>query len=377
MDSVGRLAGGVAHETNNQMSVVLGAAHFLLRRQDLDESARADLEHISQAADRTAQITAQLLAFSRRQLLRPVSLDLGDAVRQWENVLRRVAGENCRVALRLAAGMGRVRVDLGQLHQVLLNLVLNARDAMPEGGTVTIETFETELGAETTNRHRSTAIRPGPYGVIAVSDSGVGMSPAVLERIFEPFFTTKPVGAGTGLGLATVYGIVKQSEGYIWAYSEPGLGSTLKVYLPLESAPVTAERPVAAAPARGRGELVVVIEDDEMVRAMTRRALEGAGYRVAEASGGEGGIEAVRRWGSRTGAVLSDLVMPGLTAHALAERIEAISPGTPVLFTSGYTDGEIERRGLLPAGAPFLQKPSSPDAIVAFVGRHVRVRAGA
>ena len=374
MDSVGRLAGGVAHEANNQMSVILGAAHFLLRRTDLDDTARSDIRHISAAAERTAGVTAQLLAFSRRQLLKPVSIDLSEAVRQWEAVLRRIMGEDCTVVLRLAADLRPVRADLGQLHQVLLNLALNARDAMPGGGTVTIETFAAELGERDTHRHPATVIRPGPYVVLAVSDSGVGMDRATLAQAFEPFFTTKPVGQGTGLGLATVYGIVKQSGGYVWAYSERGMGSVFKVYLPVEpAAAAVAERP-APAEERGHGEVVLVIEDDALVRRMTRRALEEAGFAVAEAADGAAGLQVLRA--SAVAAVLCDLVLPGMSGLDLAREIESIRPGTPVLFTSGYTDAEIARRGLVAAGTPFLQKPASPDAIAAFVARHMSRAAG-
>ena len=371
MDSVGRLAGGVAHETNNQMSVVLGATHFLLRRTDLDPDARADLEHITSAAERTAAVTAQLLAFSRRQVLKPVSINLSEAVQDWEGVLRRVMGEDCTVILRLAEGMGRVRADLGQLHQVLLNLALNARDAMPTGGTVTIETFTTELGARDARRHPATAIRQGPYAVLTVTDTGTGMDANTLAQVFEPFFTTKPVGQGTGLGLATVYGIIKQSGGYVWAYSEPGLGSAFKIYLPFESP--AAATPAAPAPPRrqARGELVLVIEDDAMVRTMTRRALEDAGFTVMEAEDGAAALAVLAEPAVRVAAVLSDLVMPGISGQELATQVAALRPGTPVLFTSGYTDAEIVRRGLVTPGAPFLQKPSSPDAIAAFVARHM------
>ena len=372
MDSVGRLAGGVAHETNNQMSVVLGATHFLLRRTDLDAGARSDLEHISSAAERTAAITAQLLAFSRRQLLKPVSIDLSDAVRQWEGVLRRILAEDCTLVLRLARGLAPVRADLGQLHQVLLNLALNARDAMPEGGTVTIETFAVELDERASRRHPGTVIRQGRYAALTMTDTGTGMDAGTLAQAFEPFYTTKPVGQGTGLGLSTVYGIIKQSGGYVWAYSEPGLGSVFKLYLPFEATAAPAVAGTAAPRARAQGELVLVIEDDVMVRTMTRRALEDAGYSVKEAEDGAAGLRMLREHGAPVVAVLSDLVMPGMSGVELAAEVVRRRPGTPVLFTSGYTDAEIGRLELIPPGTPFLQKPSSPDAIVDFVRRHAR-----
>jgi two-component system cell cycle sensor histidine kinase/response regulator CckA len=242
---------------------------------------------------------------------------------------------------------------------------------MPTGGTVTIETFTAELGERDVRRHPATAIRPGPYAVLTVTDTGTGMDANTLAQVFEPFFTTKPVGQGTGLGLATVYGIIKQSGGYVWAYSEPGLGSSFKIYLPFESP--AAATPVAPPPPRrqARGELVLVIEDDAMVRTMTRRALEDAGFTVVEAEDGAAALAALGDPAVRVAAVLSDLVMPGISGQELAVQVAAMRPGTPVLFTSGYTDAEIVRRGLVTPGAPFLQKPSSPDAIAAFVARHM------
>ena len=249
MESVGRLAGGVAHETNNQMSVVLGASAFLLGRPDLPEPVRADIEHIRKAAERTSTVTAQLLAFSRRQVLRPVPVDLGALVKGWEAVLRRIMGEDCTVLLRLSGAVGSVRADPGRLEQVLLNLALNARDAMPGGGTLTVETFPAELAADYVRRRPGVAIRPGPYVVLAISDSGHGMDRRTMEHAFEPFFTTKPVGHGSGLGLSTVYGIVKQSDGYVWAYSEPGRGTTFKIYLPVAQS--AAPHSAAGASAEG------------------------------------------------------------------------------------------------------------------------------
>ncbi len=295
MESVGRLAGGVAHETNNQMSVVLVAADFILRRTDVPEAARADVEHIRKAAERTSAVTAQLLAFSRRQILRPVALDLSALVRNWEGVLRRTMGEDCTVVLRTAPSPAPIRADPGQLEQVLLNLALNARDAMPRGGTLTVETFAAEIEDEYLRRRPGVSVRPGAYVVLAVSDTGHGMGPETLAHAFEPFFTTKGVGHGTGLGLSTVYGIVKQSEGYVWGYSEPGQGSTFKVYLPVARTHIVAEAPEAEPPRlAGRGESVLLVEDDAAVRRMTRRALEEGGYRVLEAADRSRGAEAAR-----------------------------------------------------------------------------------
>jgi PAS domain S-box-containing protein len=368
MESVGRLAGGVAHETNNQMSVVLGAADFILRRSDVPEAVREDVEHIRKAAARTSTVTAQLLAFSRRQVLRPEVLDLGALVKGWESILRRVLGEDCTVLLRPTAGVAPIRADPGQLEQVLLNLALNARDAMPRGGTLVVEVFQTELTQEYALGRPGVGIRPGPYVALTVSDTGHGMDGDTLSHVFEPFFTTKGVGHGTGLGLSTVYGIVKQSEGYVWAYSEPGRGTTFKVYLPAVTEPAAKGAGTVDSGERvGRGEVVLLVEDDEGVRAMTTRALEAAGYRVLGAPDGATALARLRADGASVRLLLTDVVMPGMSGRELAAQVRVLRPGLPVLFTSGYTDGEILRRGLLDPGAAFVQKPFAPDAIARLV----------
>jgi PAS domain S-box-containing protein len=364
MELVGRLAGGVAHEANNQMSVVLGAADFILRRSDVPEAVRDDAEFIRKAAERTAAVTAQLLAFSRRQILKPEALNLNSLLTGWETVLRRVMGEDCVVTLRLASDLGLARVDPGQLEQVLLNLAINARDAMPRGGTITVETFNAELTAESAWLRPGTAIRPGRYVVLAVSDSGQGMDPETMSHIFEPFYTTKAIGQGTGLGLATVYGIVKQSDGYIWVYSEPGEGTTFKIYLPL-MAETASQTTIVAEPAPSKtAETVLVVEDEPSVRAIMKRALEDAGYCVLEAGRAPEALEILGRQSGKLSLVLTDVVMPGNSGPDLADHIRELSPYIPVLFTSGYTDGEIARRGLLKPGALFLQKPFTPTALV-------------
>ena len=371
MESVGRLAGGVAHETNNQMSVVIGAADFVLRRSDVPDAVRMDVEHIRKAAERTSSITAQLLAFSRRQVLQPVVLDLNSLVARWESLLRRVMGEDCAVVVRAREGVAPVRADPGQLEQALLNLALNARDAMPRGGTLIVEVFSAELSDEYIARRPGVSVRPGRYAVLAVSDTGHGMDAKTLSHAFEPFFTTKGVGHGTGLGLSTVYGIVKQSDGYVWAYSEPGQGTTFKLYLPaVDRAAPTPGPPSPPAAVTGRGELILVVEDDEGVRWMTRRILVDAGYRVLEAADGNSALELLSRDGVAVQLVVTDVVMPGLSGRALADELTRRRPGIPVLFTSGYTDGEIARRGLLEPGTAFVQKPFGPDTIV----RSVRER---
>jgi two-component system, cell cycle sensor histidine kinase and response regulator CckA len=367
MEVVGQLAGGVAHEANNQMTVVLGATEFLLRRGDLPDPARQDIEQIREAAERTAAITAQLLAFSRRQVLQPRVLELDEAIQGLEAVLGRTLGERSTLTLRLGARSGRVRADPGQLAQVLLNLVLNARDAMPIGGRVSIETSVTQLTEAYARMHPGVAIRPGAYTLLAVSDTGHGMSPETLRHIFEPFYTTKPVGQGTGLGLATVYGIIKQSDGYVWAYSELGQGTTFKVYLPLETEPST-RRPNAELPARASGEVVLVVEDEATVRDMASRSLEEYGYRVVSAGNGPEALALSQQGNGRVALLITDVIMPGMDGRELARRMLALRPGLPVLFMSGYTDDEIVRRGLLEAGQPFLQKPFTPEALGREVG---------
>ncbi|HEX6433729.1 MAG TPA: ATP-binding protein, partial [Gemmatimonadales bacterium] len=369
---VGQLAGGVAHEANNQMTVVLGATGFLLGRSDLPATARQDLEYIREAAERTAAITAQLLAFSRRQVVQTRVFSLDEAVRGLEGVLRRALGERSTLVLQLRAS-GNVKADPGQLAQVLLNLVLNSRDAMPLGGRLTIETRITELTEAYAQHRPGVAIRPGPYAVVSVTDTGHGMGPDTLSHLFEPFYTTKPTGKGTGLGLATVYGIVKQSSGYVWAYSELGQGSTFKVYLPLDA---EAASPAAqpAAPVRASGETILLVEDEPTVRHMTSRVLQEYGYGVVEANGGHQALGVLER-GERIDLLVTDVILSGMDGPELARRAVGLVPELPVLFMSGYTDDEIVRRGLLQAGQPFLQKPFTPEALASEVAELLKARA--
>ncbi len=365
MESIGRLAGGVAHEANNQMSVVIGATDFILRRSDLPPVVRSDVESVRSAAERTATVTAQLLAFSRRQVLKPQVLDLNALLQRFEPVLRRMMGEDCSVTLRLGDSIGSLKADPGQLEQVLINLALNARDAMPRGGELTIETLAAELSRGTSPIIQGVAVRPGSYAVLAVSDTGHGMDQATMIHIFDPFFTTKEVGQGTGLGLSTVYGIVKQSDGYIWAYSEPGRGATFKIYLPATSeSPTQLPRPSGGVPAPASGELILVVEDEESVRRTAARGLAESGYRVLEADSGRRALELVTQSPDRIALLLTDVVMPGMSGRELAAAVGELIPGIPVLFTSGYTDSDIMRRGLLEPGAAFLPKPFTVAALV-------------
>jgi two-component system, cell cycle sensor histidine kinase and response regulator CckA len=343
--------------------VVLGAASFLLGRGDLPESARKDLEYIREAAERTAAITAQLLAFSRRQVVQTKVFELDEMIQGLEGVLRRALGERSTLVLQLRAG-SRVNADPGQLSQVLLNLVLNSRDAMPLGGRLTVETWVTELTQSYARQRPGISIRPGSYAVVAVTDTGHGMGPDTMTHLFEPFYTTKPIGKGTGLGLATVYGIVKQSQGYVWAYSELGQGTTFKIYLPLDPAAVPVNSP-EGPPARASGETVLLVEDEPAVRIMTSRALQEFGYGVVEASGGHQALGVLERRDTQVDLLITDVILAGMDGPELARRAVELSPELPVLFISGYTDDEIVRRGLLQEGQPFLQKPFTPEALAA------------
>jgi two-component system cell cycle sensor histidine kinase/response regulator CckA len=367
MDAVGRLAGGMAHETNNQMAVVLGFADFVLGRSDLVDRVREDVEQIRKAAERTAGITSQLLAFSRRQFARPKVLELNEIVAAFEPVLRRAMSTSCELRLLFAPELGLVKADPGQVEQILLNLALNACDAMPQGGTLTIETANVTLTREYIKLKPGVRVQPGPYVRIVVGDTGHGMSRETLSRVFEPFFTTKAVGQGTGLGLATVYGLVKQADGYVWVYSEPGVGTTFKIYLPV----MPSEEPVALEaeppPTLGSGELVLVVEDEPDVMRMAVRSLREAGYTVLEATGGREAIEILMEAGDRLRLMVTDVVMPGMSGRDLATRLAELRPELPIIFMSGYTDEDVIRRGLMERGRRFIQKPFSPDALA----RHV------
>jgi signal transduction histidine kinase/ActR/RegA family two-component response regulator len=367
MDAVGRLAGGVAHEANNQMSVVLSASAFILQRRDLPDPVRRDVESIQRAAERTAVVTAQLLAFGRRQILRPVVVDLDEVVREFSSVLRRTLGEESVLELRVDRGKSRIKADRGQIEQVLLNLTLNARDAMPRGGRLTLEIGSVTLDQEYSTFKTEVTIRPGPYVLLSVSDTGQGMDQNTLNHAFEPFFTTKPVGEGTGLGLSTVYGIVKQSGGYVWAYSEPGQGTTFKIYLPAAEGALPAVPRAEETPRAISGEVVLIAEDEESVRTMTARVLDGEGYQVLEAADGQAALELLERPSARVDLVITDVAMPELSGRELADRIQRTRPELPVLFMSGYTDDEMVRRGLIEPNKPFLSKPFTPEILAAKV----------
>ncbi|MGH7514678.1 MAG: ATP-binding protein [Gemmatimonadales bacterium] len=362
MESVGKLAGGIAHEVNNMMSVVLGCSDFVLQRPDLHPAVRMDIEQVREAAERSAGITAQLLAFSRRQMLRPVPLDLNVVVHEIEPVLRRTLGESV-LELRLSP-LGAIRADRGQLQQVLLNLALNARDAMPLGGRVTIDTAEVELGDAEAAAHPEIRLRRGPYALLRMSDTGHGIDHETARHVFEPFFTTKGVGKGTGLGLSTVYGIVKQSDGYIWVDSEPGQGAAFRIYLPLVDAPVSPEAPPPPRPSGSGRETILVVEDETMVRNMVVRGLREEGYAVLEAESGADALALLEPGGDGVSLMITDVAMAEMGGHELGQRVAERRPALPVLYMSGYPLDEVVRRGLLEEHQPFLQKPFAPVALI-------------
>ncbi|HEX5706087.1 MAG TPA: response regulator [Pyrinomonadaceae bacterium] len=363
LESVGQLAGGVAHDFNNLLTVIIGQSDLMLRRLAGDDPLRSRAEEIKRAAERAAGLTRQLLAFSRKQVLQPKVLDLTETVAGMDKLLRRLIGEDVHLLTVLASRLGKVKADPSQIEQVLMNLAVNARDAMPEGGKLTVETQNVYLDEAYARQHLS--VVPGPYVMLAVSDTGTGMDAETQARIFEPFFTTKEVGKGTGLGLSTVYGIVKQSGGNIYVYSEVGNGTTFKIYLPLVSEESEANEQFLAEPARERRtETILLVEDEESVRTLLLETLEAEGYTVLAASGGR---EALRVCAGHAGPIhllLTDVVMPEMSGRQLVERLNEKCAGAKVLYMSGYTDNAIVRHGVLEPGVSFLQKPFTPAAVI-------------
>jgi PAS domain S-box-containing protein len=361
MEAVGQLAGGVAHDFNNVLTAIFGYADLMMEDLPAESPARRDVEDIRTAAERAAALTRQLLAFSRRQVLQPVVLRLNDLVEELEKMLGRLIGEDVELRLTLSPDAGNVRIDAGQLEQVLMNLVVNARDAMPAGGKLLIETANADLSEQYTEIHRP--VVPGRYVLLAVSDTGIGMDAETKARIFEPFFTTKEVGHGTGLGLSTVYGIVKQSGGYIWAYSEVGRGTTFKIYLPRVDAPVERVAPPPETRPPAGTETILLAEDNEMVRPLAAALLRKFGYTVLEAENGARAVAVASDHQGPIHLLVSDVIMPGASGRELARRIAATRPETRVLYVSGYTDDAIVQHGMLEPGLHFLQKPFTPAAL--------------
>jgi two-component system, cell cycle sensor histidine kinase and response regulator CckA len=362
MEAVGRLAGGIAHDFNNLLTIIKGYTELAVQRKDLPPSVRADIEHIDDASERAAGLVRQLLAFSRKQVLQPKNLDLNAVVLGLEKLLQRLIGEDIEMKTAVAAGLGTIKADPAQVEQVLMNLVVNARDAMPQGGRMIVETSNVDLDRLYASEHVS--VKPGRYVMLAVSDSGIGMSPETIAHIFEPFFTTKGGTKGTGLGLATVYGIVKQSGGYIWVYSEPEKGSTFKVYFPRvdEQAEKDLRKRRNEKAERG-SETVLLVEDDDAVRELAEVILTAQGYTVISANGPKQAEEIAEKRADEIDLVLTDVIMPTMSGRELVKKLSARNPKMRVLYMSGYTDNVIAQGGVLEEGLAFLQKPFAPRAL--------------
>ena len=362
MEAVGRLAGGIAHDFNNLLTIIMGYVELVLQRSGVPPEARADAQQIENAATRASTLVRQLLAFSRRQVLQPKILDLNAIVLGLEKLLSRLMDEHIQMITGCDKQVGSVKADPAQIEQVIMNLVVNARDAMPNGGRLMIETANVELDSTYARDH--VTVKPGPYVMLAVSDSGIGMSPETQAHIFEPFYTTKGSGQGTGLGLSTVYGIVKQSGGYIWVYSELAKGTTFKVYLPRVDAPVEPKQDAAEPRATPKGsETILLVEDEEAVRELTSMILNSNGYSVLTA---QSALEAQHFSENHSGEIhllLTDIMMPGVSGRELARRLAARHPRMKVLYMSGYTDNVLAQGGILDEGVNFLQKPFTPAAL--------------
>jgi PAS domain S-box-containing protein len=364
MEAVGRLAGGVAHDFNNLLTIINGYAHLLMERSSPEDSRRGLFEEILIAGERAATLTRQLLAFSHRQVMEARVLDLNSVLADTEKMLRRLIREDVEMVVMLKPGLGLVKVDPGQIEQVIMNLAINASDAMPQGGKLLIETSSVEIEKDKARSRPNMA--PGKYLMVAVSDTGCGMDLETQAHIFEPFFTTKEKGKGTGLGLATVYGIVEQSGGFIWVYSEPGQGSTFKIYFPcIEGSVPMAEPAKVRPPKRANGhEIVLVVEDEIGVRMLVCETLKSKGYKVLEADGALQALEMAKQHTKPIHLLLTDVVMPEVGGKELANRLSTLHPETKVLYMSGYTDDAIVRHGILTGSMAFLQKPFTPNALV-------------
>ena len=363
MEAVGRLAGGVAHDFNNLITVIRGYAEVLLGNFNPGDPALSKVEAIYQAANKAASLTRQLLAFSRKQLLELKSVDVNGIVTDLERLLRPLGGENIEWVTQLAPFLNSTRADPGQIEQVLMNLVVNARDAMPHGGRITVQTANVTLGDEI--RRKYSYVRPGHYVMLSVADTGQGMDKHTQERVFEPFFTTKEQGKGTGLGLSTVYGIIKQTRGYIFAESELGQGSTFRIYLPRveEAADVVAPPAQTVAASAEGSETVLLVEDEESVRQLIRETLQSKGYKVLEADRGDTALRIAAAHAGRIDLLISDIVLPGMAGQELGKQLLAHNPATKVLYLSGYTEEAVIHQGMLDAGAAFLQKPFMLQAL--------------
>jgi CheY-like chemotaxis protein len=365
----------VAHDFNNLLTIINGYAQLLIEPISPQDPRRGHLKEILTAGERAASLTRQLLAFSRRQVLEPRVLNLNSVLADVAKMLRRLIGEDVELVATLKPDLGRVKVDPGQIEQVIMNLAVNARDAMPQGGKLFVETSNVEIDANYARSH--SPMMPGKYVMVAVSDTGCGMDLETQAHLFEPFFTTKEKGHGTGLGLATVYGIVKQSGGFIWVYSVPGRGSTFKIYLPVveEALPTAEPAEVPAELAKG-SETVLVVEDEGGVRSLVCEALASHGYKVLEAAGAASALEISEKYTEPIHLLLTDVVMPQTGGKELAKGFSTLHPETKVLYMSGYTDDAIVRHGILERGTSFLQKPFQPRALLLKIREVLKMKSG-
>jgi CheY-like chemotaxis protein/two-component sensor histidine kinase len=361
MDAIGKLAGGIAHDFNNLLTVINGYCELLIGGLSSGNGSREPLEEIHRAGERAAALTRQLLAFSRKAVLAPVVLDLNELLKNLQKMLSRLIGEDIELKVVLNPLVWKVKVDPGQMEQVIMNLVVNSRDAMPQGGKVTIETINIELDEAYASQHPET--QQGQYVQVAVSDTGSGMDAATQARIFEPFFTTKGPDKGTGLGLSVVHGIVKQSGGRVEVYSELGLGTTFKIYLPMAEDEAPASRLITPKRSRSGKETILLVEDEAGVRSLARLILEKQGYKVLDAKNGEEAVILSRNFAGIIDIMVTDTVMPKMSGPQLAQHLTASRPKMKVLYLSGYTDDAVVHHGIIDPDTPFLQKPFTADGL--------------
>jgi len=362
MEAVGRLAGGVAHDFNNMLTVIAGYNRMILDELSPLDPLRGCAEEVLKAADRAGALTKQLLAFSRRQIMQPCVMNVNTAVEHTEKMLRRLIGEDVELVLSLREDIGNIKADPNHIEQAIVNLALNARDAMPKGGRITLETANAHLDETYARTHAG--VKPGDFVMVAVSDNGCGMDAETRRRIFEPFFTTKEKGKGTGLGLATVYGVVKQLGGDIWVYSEPGQGTTFKLYFPRVNETASLPSASPAEPDRAPStETILVVEDEQTVRDLTVKILRKLGHTVLAAANGSEAIEIAKSYTGPIALLLTDVVMPNMSGRQVADHLLKLRPGLKVLYLSGYTDNTVVHHGVLEDGVEFLPKPFSREAL--------------